>query len=104
MKKVTRNNINKNNLVALGYCQCQEILSLFGYGYKVGYNSGVYGWNYDVYRINNIDIVTGYNVPYAKYSNKYIKSKLIELENKVRKNKDYTKNKEFKKEFFRIFE
>ena len=103
MKKITRNEINKNNMVALGYCQCQTILNLFAYDYKVGYNTGICGWNYDLYRISGVDIITGYNVPYSQYSNKKIKKKLIELENKMRKKLDFTKKEECKKEFFEIF-
>lgn len=104
MLKITRNNINKNSMVALGYCQCQEVLDLFAYDYKIGYNSGIYGWNYNLYRINGVDIVTGYNVPYTSYSNKEIKNKLIALENKIRASFDYSKCEEYKKEFFKIFE
>lgn len=103
MKKITRNDINKKNMVALGYCQCQTILNLFGYDYKVGYNSGVYGWNYDLYRINGVYIVTGYNVPYQQYSNKEIKNKLVALENKARQT-EWIERKNLKKEFFKIFE
>lgn len=103
MKKITRNQINKENMVALGYCQCQEILNLFAYDYKVGYNTGMYGWNYDLYRINGVDIVTGYNIPYASYSNKEIKNKLIELENKARQ-AEWIEHENLKKEFFDIFE
>lgn len=104
IKKVTRKNINKENMVALSYCQCQTILNLFAYNYKVGYNAGVYGWNYDQYHIGNFDIITGYNVPYATYSNKEIKNKLVALENKIRKDFDYSKSEEYEKEFFKIFE
>ena len=105
MIKVTRNNINKKNMVALGYCQCQEILNLFGEAYKIGYNSGGNGWNYDLYRIGGIDIVTGYNVPYYTHSNKEIKNKLISLENTIRNEKYGTdKYKKYKKEFLKIFE
>ena len=104
MRKVTRNEINKNNMVALGYCQCQTVLNLFGYDYKIGYNSGIYGWNYDMYRIRGIDIITGYNVPYCQYSNKELERKLVELENEIRNNFDYSKNEEYKKRFFKIFE
>ena len=104
MRKVTRNEINKSNMVALGYCQAQMILNLFAEDYKIGYNSGVYGWNYDLYRIRGVDIVTGYNVPYYKYSDKEIKNKLIELENEMQKNFNYSKIKEYKKRFFKIFE
>ena len=110
MRKITRNNINKMNMVALGYCQAQAALDLFGTDYKIGYNAGVYGWNYDLYRINGVDIVTGYNVPYYKHSNKDIKNKLIEFENKIRKVErgltfsEYEKNvKKWEKEFLEIF-
>ncbi len=105
MKKITKKEINKENMVALSYCQCQTILDLFAYDYKVGYNAGIYGWNYDLYVINGISIVTGYNVPYCQYCNKELKNKLINLENEVRETKynfgDYEK---FKKEFLEIFE
>lgn len=111
IKKITRNNINKKNMVALGYCQCQAALSRFAYDCKVGYNSGVYGWNYDLYRVNGVDIVTGYDTPYKEYSNNVIKNKLIELENKIKKEErnltfsEYEKSvKEWRKEFLNIFE
>lgn len=106
LRKVTRNDINKGNMIALSYCQCQTVLGMFGYDCKVGYNSGIYGWNYDLYRVNRVDIVTGYNVPYRQYSNKEIKNKLITLENKIRKTnfcfskEDY---KKLQKEFLEIF-
>ena len=110
MRKITRKQINKTNMVALGYCQAQAALNHFGYDYKIGYNAGVYGWNYDLYRINGVDIVTGYNVPYYKHSNKDIKNKLIELENKIRKEErsltflEYEKKlQQWKKEFLEIF-
>ena len=90
-------------MVALSYCQCQTVLDLFAYEYKVGYNAGIHGWNYDLYRIGGVDLVSGYNVPYSQYSNKELKKALIELENKVRENKDFTKKEEYKKEFFEIF-
>lgn len=105
-KKVTRKDINKKNMVALGYCQIQHTLNFFGEDYKVGYNAGIYGWNYDLYNINRISIVTGYNVPYCQYSNKGMKEKLIAFENKLSKCtlEEYRENKEsWKKEFLEIF-
>ena len=104
MRKVTRNEINKNNMVALGYCQIQRVLDLFADEYKIGYNTGVYGWNYDLYTINGVDIVTGYNVPYYNFSNEKIKKELITLENEIKKNFDYSKNyEEYQKRFLEIF-
>ena len=107
MKKITRNNINKGNMVALSYCQCQSVLNRFAYEFKVGYNTGCNGWNYDLYRIGNYDIVTGYNVPYRQYSDIEKKKKLIALENKL-KTMGFAefceKRAKLKKEFLNIFE
>lgn len=106
LKKITRNDINKDSMIALSYCQCQTVLDMFGYDYKVGYNSGIYGWNYDLYRVNRVDIVTGYNVPYSQYNNKERKNKLVALENKIRKTKICFSEEDYKKlqkEFLEIF-
>ena len=41
-----------------GYCEIQQLENRFR---KIGYNSGVYGWNWDAYAVNmDIAIVTGY--------------------------------------------
>lgn len=107
LKKITRNDINKDSMIALSYCQCQTVLGMFGCDCKVGYNSGIYGWNYDLYRVNRVDIVTGYNVPYSQYSNEKIKNKLVALENKIRKTKICFSEEDYKKlqkEFLEIFE
>ena len=104
--KITRNNINQENMVAIGYCQAQAALNHFGYDYKVGYNAGIYGWNYDLYRINGVNIVTGYRTPYYEYSKKDIKNKLIAFENKLRElslSERYENEEILKKEFFEIF-
>ena len=106
MRKITRNNINQENMVAIGYCQAQAALNHFGYDYKVGYNAGIYGWNYDLYRVNGVDVVTGYNCPYTNKSNKKMKTQLIAFENKLRKlssSELYEKGEELKKEFLEIF-
>jgi hypothetical protein len=103
-KKITRNDINKNNMIALGYGQCQMILGLFGEDYKVGYNAGINGWNYDLYNIHGISIVTGYRVPYKEYTNKELKQKLIALDNKVvQKKYSWAKWEEVKQELFSDF-
>lgn len=103
MRKVTRNDINTNNMVAFSYCQCQMVLDLFASEYKVGYNAGVYGWNYDLYEINGVDIITGYRVPYKNFENKEVKRALIALENELRKTFDYSKYEDYKKRFLEIF-
>ena len=100
--RITRNQINKKHMIALGYCQCQRVLNLFGYDYKIGYNAGIYGWNYDLYEINGVSIVAGYNVPYRQYNNRDLRNQLIALDNKIKHSK-FTECGKYKKEFFEIF-
>jgi hypothetical protein len=44
---------------SVGYCDLWHLLQ---YQNKIGYNAGVYGWNYDIFALdcNNIAICTGY--------------------------------------------
>ena len=44
-------------IISVGYCELQGLLR---YKSPIAYNSGYYGWNYDVYDIDGIAIVTGY--------------------------------------------
>ena len=61
--EMTRNQIADlpvDKIVAAGACELQDLL--FGID-TVGYNEGIYGWNYDVYIIGSVGILTGYRVP-----------------------------------------
>ena len=58
-------------LVAVGYCGAQTLLK---YQSPIAYTSGVYGWNFDVYKIGDVVICTGYrgmsgrhDLPVAEY-------------------------------------
>lgn len=60
--KITRKELKENyRCVSVGYCDLQYLLY---YCSPIAYNSGVYGWNYDVYTFEqystNIAICTGY--------------------------------------------
>lgn len=60
--KITRRELKENyRCVAVGYCDLQYLLH---YCSPIAYNSGVYGWNYDVYTFEqystNIAICEGY--------------------------------------------
>lgn len=61
-----------------GYCDLQYI---FRYEYAVYYNSGIYGWNFDVYcdYSRNIAITTGYR----NMTGKKIPHELVEKYSKV---------------------
>jgi len=53
------------NIISVGDCKLQRLLS---YKSPVAYNAGYYGWNYDVYDIKGIAIVTGYRSTPSKNS------------------------------------
>lgn len=44
-------------IIEAGYCDLQSLLN---YERPIAYSSGIYGWNFDVYDINGVAIVTGY--------------------------------------------
>lgn len=44
-------------IIEVGYCDLQSLLN---YERPIAYSSGIYGWNFDVYDINGVAIVTGY--------------------------------------------
>lgn len=49
--------LTRGKVYSIGYCQAQYLLM---FTRKVGYNAGVYGWNYDVYMVGDDTIITGY--------------------------------------------
>ena len=74
--------INRFNYVySVGYCDLHHLLR---YHNKIAYNAGVYGWNFDVYSLDNgnIAICTGYrNTPGGRIDNSIIRK----YEEKARK-------------------
>jgi hypothetical protein len=54
-----------NYVIQAGYCELQSLLS---YKDAVAFTCGLYGWNFDVYDINGIAIVTGYRGMFSKNS------------------------------------
>lgn len=57
--KTTRTQIKQwgGTIKSAGYCDLQYLLRNHE---PIAYNSGVYGWNYDVYNVYGITICTGY--------------------------------------------
>lgn len=77
LKKKDVLNENKK-VISIGYCSLQYLLR---YQDRIGYTTGVYGWNADVYEFDNVVIVTGYR-PFGEG----IDSKLVQdYEKKARK-------------------
>ena len=50
--------------VTLGYCEMQSLLSCAD---PVEYTAGLYGWNFDVYRLGGLTICTGYRGMVGKH-------------------------------------
>lgn len=82
MEKLTKKEVERlaanGKIYAVGYCKAQHLLT---YQNRHGYNSGVYGWNYDVFVLGDNVIITGYN-PFK--ANKIDAEKLTEYEKKAR--------------------
>lgn len=57
--KVTKKQVMSynSNVLEVGYCGLQSLLGRFSPQY---YTCGVYGWNADIYEIDNMCICTGY--------------------------------------------
>lgn len=60
MKHLTKNEIKKQyeTIIQIGYCDLYELIRTLE---KIGYNAGVYGWNYDVFKLDyDTCVITGY--------------------------------------------
>ena len=56
--RMTKTALKYDKIYRIGYCELQKILKSLS---AVGYNAGVYGWNYDVYCLGeNVILITGY--------------------------------------------
>lgn len=63
-KDVTK---NFNFIISVGYCDLWYLLKGLD---RMGYTCGVYGWNADIYKIDNVAIVTGYR-PFGNIQSDY---------------------------------
>ena len=59
MKKISRNELKNKPVIKVGYCAAQNMLA---YSERIGYMSGAYGWNCDVYDFGTAYILTGYRM------------------------------------------
>ncbi len=72
-----------SNVVVLYNYQNKVVNSIKKAFNPIGYNAGVYGWNYDVYDINGIGFVEGYRIPNFRNSTRYSKEILDKVVNKI---------------------
>lgn len=84
--KMTKKEIIENykNVIKVGYCEIQYLTHT---AERMGFTAGVYGWNADIYKVDNDTvIVTGYR-PFGNIEPKYdVIKKYEEIAKKVVKN------------------
>lgn len=54
-----KKNEHQNNfgvIVSCGYCELQPLLNMKS---RVGWNKGVYGWNFDIFDFGGVGLITG---------------------------------------------
>lgn len=97
-QKEIKNNYSK--IVEIGYCDLQYLLRYFD---PVAYTCGVYGWNADIYIIDNIVICTGYR-PFGNIRpNWQIIEKYNNMGRKLVDMWDFEKAKEQAKQYIKQF-
>lgn len=72
-----------SNVIVLYNYQTEAVNSIKKTFSPVGYNAGVYGWNYDVYDINGVGFVEGYRIPNFTNSARYSKEILDKVTDKI---------------------
>ena len=92
-KKDVRNNFGV--IVSWGYCDLQFLLNIKS---RVGYNKGVYGWNFDAFDFGGVGLITGYRTRGADIV--LSKDFCEEWDNKAR-NVTYEERKQILNEFER---
>lgn len=81
--KLNSREVAAHRPIALGYCEAYRLLR--EKAVKIGYTSGVYGWNCDVYELEGVIITTGYR-PIGKRSSAVAKA-LDRLEKRLESGK-----------------
>lgn len=57
--KLTNRDLRDNFgvIVSCGYCELQSLLNIKS---RIGYNKGVYGWNFDAFDFGGVCLISGY--------------------------------------------
>ena len=87
-QKETRQNFVK--VFKVGYC---EIISIEYFLTPEAYNSGIYGWNYDLFTFGSYAITTGYR-PIGTYANEHFIKTINEIAYDCKQK--YLHNKKFR--------
>ena len=88
----------KNNygiIVSCVYCELQSLLNMKN---RVGYNKGVYGWNFDAFDFGGVGLITGYRTRGADIK---LSMEFCERWDKRARNATYEEHKQILAEFER---
>lgn len=69
--------------------------SIFKSSDRIGYNCGIYGWNYDIYKIGDLYFVDGYRYPHINKHLDYFKMR--KLNERFKKQQDKLRDKLYEK-------
>lgn len=90
MEKLTRKKVyeiaNGRPVIRSGYCKITPLLQVMereGQALKIGYCSGVHGWNCDVWEVGPVIFVEGYRPFGDIYISDYFKNKLEKNGNRI---------------------
>lgn len=61
-QKITKSDLRGRVVIRAGYCAAYYLTRGLE---RLGYNSGVYGWNYDAFDLGGVILVTGYRPDYG---------------------------------------
>ena len=93
--KLTKTDLRNNFgvIVSCGYCELQSILNMKS---RIGYNKGVYGWNFDAFDFGGVCLITGYRTRGADVR---LSMEFCERWNERARNATYDERKQILAEF-----
>lgn len=101
--KAIREEYGRERILSVGYCGMFYLLSPYS---AAAYTCGVYGWNFDVYEIDDIAICTGYRgmpsgIKYDYGRLRFFEKKAEEIHDnfKISYEERYSKIKELLRDF-----
>lgn len=95
--KLTKTDLRNNFgvIVSCGYCELQPLLNMKS---RIGYNKGVYGWNFDAFDFGGLGLITGYRTRGADVN---LSMEFCKYWNERARNTTYEERKQILTEFER---
>lgn len=92
---MTKNDLRNNFgvIASCGYCELQSLLNTKS---RIGYNKGIYGWNFDAFDFGGVCLITGY---WTRGADIKLAMEFCEYWNERAKNATYEERKQILAEF-----